>query len=118
MTRHWQLSWQLALLLAITVAGTWAATICEKHFGRTDPGHVVIDEVAGQLVTLVLTGVSFSGAVLGFFVFRIFDIVKPPPVNMLERLPRGYGIMADDLMAGVFGNLVMQLAVRLLSGVL
>ena len=75
---------------------------------------MVVDEVAGQLVTLLLTGAGVRGSILGFFLFRALDIVKPFPANRLERLPAGYGIMADDLMAGLYGNLLMQLAVRLL----
>src|SRR5205814_2286023 len=82
-------------------AGTWAAGVAATHFGREDPGQVVVDEVAGQLVTLLLTGAALPGAVIGFFAFRIFDILKPWPANRFERLPGGVGIMADDLMAGL-----------------
>jgi phosphatidylglycerophosphatase A len=112
-TRHAPLVWQLAILVAVTVIGVWAATAMERHLGQHDPGPVVIDEVAGQLLTLVLTGANLGGAIVGFFVFRALDIVKPPPADRLERLPRGYGIMADDLMAGVYGNLIMQVVMRL-----
>jgi phosphatidylglycerophosphatase A len=107
-TRQWPFSWQLGLVAAVTVVGTWAAGVAAGHFGREDPGHVVIDEVAGQLVTLLLTGAGLSGAVIGFFAFRLFDIIKPWPANRFERLPGGLGIMADDLMAGVYANLVLQ----------
>lgn len=117
-TRTWPPVWQVTLLLAITVVGVWAATVAARHFGREDPGHVVIDEVAGQLLTLLFTGVSLTGAIVGFFVFRVFDIIKPPPVDKLERLPHGYGIMADDLMAGLYGTLVLHIAMRLAPGVL
>ena len=85
-TRQWPFSWQLGLVAAVTVVGTWAAGVAAGHFGREDPGHVVIDEVAGQLVTLLLTGAGLSGAVIGFFVFRLFDIIKPWPANRFERL--------------------------------
>jgi phosphatidylglycerophosphatase A len=108
LTRHWPFPWQLALLAAVTIVGTWAAGVAAGHFGREDPGHVVVDEVAGQLVTLLLTGSGFSGAVIGFFAFRLFDIIKPWPANRFERLPGGVGIMADDLMAGVYANIVLQ----------
>jgi phosphatidylglycerophosphatase A len=107
-TRQWPFSWQLGLVAAVTVAGTWAAGVAAVHFGREDPGHVVVDEVAGQLVTFLLTGAGFSGAVIGFFAFRLFDIIKPWPANRFERLPGGLGIMADDLMAGIYANLVLQ----------
>jgi phosphatidylglycerophosphatase A len=107
-TRQWPLSWQLGLLAGVTLSGTWAAGVAAGHFGREDPGHVVVDEVAGQLVTLLLTGAALPGAVIGFFAFRLFDIIKPWPANRFERLPGGVGIMADDLMAGVYANIVLQ----------
>jgi phosphatidylglycerophosphatase A len=111
-TRTWPLSWQVGLLAVVTITGTWAATLAAQHFGREDPGHVVIDEVAGQLVTFLLCGVGPAGAAIGFFAFRLFDILKPWPANRFERLPGGIGIMADDLMAGVYANLVLQILTR------
>jgi phosphatidylglycerophosphatase A len=108
-TRAWPLVWQIALIVVVSAVGTWAAAVAARHFGREDPGEVVIDEVAGQLVTLVATGAGLAGTFLGFFVFRAFDVAKPWPVNRLERLPGGFGIMADDLLAGVFGNVVLRL---------
>jgi phosphatidylglycerophosphatase A len=117
-TRHSPIAWQLGLLVVITVVGVWAATVAERHFGEDDPGPVVIDEVAGQMTTLVLTGVGVTGAVIGFAIFRVLDVTKPRPVDRLERLPRGYGIMGDDLMAGLYGNLLLQAAIRVFPGVL
>lgn len=107
LTRHWAWSYQLALLLAVTLIGIWAADVTAKALNREDPGPVVIDEVAGQLVTLFMTGAGLYGAILGFFIFRVFDIIKPWPARQLEDLPGGVGIMADDLMAGVYGWLVL-----------
>jgi phosphatidylglycerophosphatase A len=115
-TRHWPLWWQAGLIVAISLVGTWAASIAAVHFGREDPGQVVVDEVAGQMLTLVATGTSLYGIALGFFVFRALDIVKPWPANRFERLPGGVGIMADDLMAGVYGNLALQIAARVVHG--
>lgn len=106
-TRHWGWPAQLALLLAVTIIGIWAADVTARALNREDPGPVVIDEVAGQLVTLFMTGAGLYGAIIGFFVFRIFDIIKPWPARQLEDLPGGVGIMADDLMAGVYGWLVV-----------
>lgn len=103
---------QVAVFAAITLAGTWAGGVAEAHFGREDPGHVVIDEVAGQILTLMATGTTPWGIALGFFVFRILDIVKPWPARQFERFPRGYGIMADDLMAGAYGHLLLWIAQR------
>ena len=103
LTRRWPAAVQAAVLLLITVAGVWASHRAEKHFGREDPGPVVIDEVAGQLVTLFLIGGGAAALVVGFLVFRVLDIVKPWPAGALEALPGGWGIMADDLMAGLYG---------------
>jgi phosphatidylglycerophosphatase A len=115
-TRAWPLAWQVAIIVVVSGVGTWAASVAARHFGREDPGEVVIDEVAGQLVTLVATGAGLAGTFLGFFVFRAFDVVKPWPVNRLERLPGGVGIMADDLLAGVFGNLTLRLVALVVHG--
>jgi phosphatidylglycerophosphatase A len=108
--QSWSAAAQLSLLAAVTVVGVWAAHAGADHFGREDPGQVVIDEVAGQLLTLLATGASGWGIALGFFLFRAMDIVKPWPARGLERLPRGYGIMADDLMAALYGHLLLRLA--------
>ncbi len=116
LTRDWPITWQLAIVGAVTVAGTWAASAAARHFGRHDPGHVVIDEVAGQWITLLFTGVGATGAVVGFCLFRVLDVTKPWPARRLESLPEGLGIMADDLMVAVYGNVLMQIGARLLSG--
>lgn len=99
----------LAAATLVTLIGIRASTIVERESGRTDPGFVVIDEVAGQWVTLALTPVDIWHALAGFALFRFFDIVKPWPVRRLERLPGGLGIMLDDVAAGVCGLLVMML---------
>lgn len=106
-TRTWSMPAQAGLLVAITAIGVWAAGVTAKYLNREDPGPVVIDEVAGQLVTLFMTGAGLWGAIIGFFVFRVFDIIKPWPAAQLEDLEGGVGIMADDLMAGVYGWLVV-----------
>jgi phosphatidylglycerophosphatase A len=108
LTRGWTPMAQVALLVGVTVVGIWAADVAAKHFDKEDPGYVVIDEVAGQLVTLLLLDVGILGAAVGFFLFRVFDIIKPWPARRFEDLPGGVGIMADDLMAGVYGWLVLR----------
>jgi len=108
LTRQWPAPAQVVLLVAITLIGIWAAGVAETALKREDPGPVVIDEVAGQLVTLLLTGVAWKGAIVGFFLFRVFDILKPFPARRLERLHGGLGIMADDIAAGVYGWGVMM----------
>jgi phosphatidylglycerophosphatase A len=99
---------EVAAVVAVFAVGAWAATVAERHFGRTDPGPVVIDEVVGMLVTLLFVPVSIAGALVAFFLFRVFDVVKPYPANRLERLHGGFGIMADDVMAGVYANVVLR----------
>ena len=99
LTRHLDPMWQVGLLAAVSVVGIWAAGVAARHFGREDPGHVVIDEVAGQLMTL--------RALLGFLIFRVLDIIKPWPANRFEALHGGLGVMADDLMAGAYGWLLL-----------
>ncbi len=107
-TRHWPLPWQFALIVVVSIVGIWASTIAATHFGREDPGCVVVDEVAGQLVTLfAVAGIGWRGALVGFFIFRVLDVIKPYPANRFEKLHGGLGIMADDLMAGVYGNLLL-----------
>jgi phosphatidylglycerophosphatase A len=98
-------------ILALFAIGSWSGSVAERHFGRTDPGQVVVDEVAGMLVTLFLIPVGWAGAIGAFLLFRIADIVKPFPANRLERLPGGIGIMADDIMAGVYANLALRLCI-------
>ena len=100
---------QAAVIVALFVMGCWSGSVAERHFGRTDPGHVVIDEVAGMLVTLFLVPVGWIGAIVGFFLFRVSDIIKPYPANRLEAQHGGLGIMADDVMAGVYANLALRL---------
>lgn len=100
---------QAGALLAIAIVGVWAGDIAVRHFGRDDPSQVVIDEVAGQLLTLLATGATGWGILVGFIAFRALDIWKPWPARSLERLHGGGGIMADDLMAGVYGQLVIRL---------
>ena len=97
--------------LAIAVlygVGVWAAAAAERHFGGVDPGPVVIDEVVGMLITLLFIPVSLSGALVGFFLFRVFDIIKPFPAARLEALHGGLGVMADDAMAAVYANLSLR----------
>jgi phosphatidylglycerophosphatase A len=93
-----------------TLIGIPAATIVARESGREDPGHVVIDEVAGQLISLIAIPSDWQHATLSLLLFRLFDILKPPPIRRLERLPAGTGIMLDDVAAGLFALAVAQLA--------
>jgi phosphatidylglycerophosphatase A len=113
-TRHWPIGWQVLLLVAVSAIGTWAASRAALHFQQKDPGRVVIDEVAGQLATLIATGADLRLALLGFLVFRALDIVKPPPARMIDRdWHHGFGVMADDIVAALYALLVLALWQRL-----
>lgn len=97
----------LAAAVVVTLIGIPAGSIVERESGCVDPGFVVIDEVAGQWVVLAAAPLDWGHALVGFALFRIFDIVKPPPARQLERLHGGTGIMLDDLAAGIYGALAM-----------
>ena len=116
LTAHWSFPAQAALAAAVTIIGVWASSVAAKHFDRSDPSHVVIDEVAGQLVTFLGTGVGIRGALLGFLLFRALDIVKPWPANRLESLHGGVGIVADDVMAAVYGCAMLHIVIWLVPG--
>lgn len=96
--------------LVATLIGIPAATIVARESGREDPGHVVIDEVAGQLIALIAIPADWKHAILSLLLFRAFDILKPPPIRQLERLPTGTGIMLDDVAAGLLALVCAQLA--------
>ena len=95
--------------VAATLIGIPAATIVARESGREDPGHVVIDEVAGQLIALIAIPADWQHAAISLILFRLFDILKPPPIRQFERLPAGTGIMLDDVAAGLFALAVAQL---------
>jgi phosphatidylglycerophosphatase A len=94
--------------------GVWASTRTEVVLGSSDPGPVVIDEVLGMLLTLAWLPLSLTGVMVGFVLFRILDVVKPFPAGRFEHAPRGWGIMLDDAMAGVYGQLAMRVCIWLL----
>ncbi len=99
------------IILVITLAGVWAATRTETVLRRKDPGLVVVDEVAGQLLAFVFVPASVKPWALvgGFILFRLFDIWKPYPVRRLEALESGLGIMADDVLAGIYAAVVLSI---------
>lgn len=106
------LPWVTLLMAAVATAiGIPAATLVARESGRKDPQIVVIDEVAGQWLTLTFCLPAMPFALLGLVAFRIFDILKPPPVRQFERLPEGLGIVVDDLMAGVYA-LILQVLLQ------
>jgi phosphatidylglycerophosphatase A len=104
---------EVGLIAVLFAAGVWAGTTAERYFGGIDPGPVVIDEVVGMLITLAFIPVGWTGAVAGFVLFRIFDVIKPFPARRLERLHGGFGVMADDAMAAVYANISLRIAIML-----
>lgn len=98
----------VAVTLIGVLLGVGAAQRTARHYGLGDPGCVVCDEIAAFAIVFVLTPVTWTTAVIGFVCFRVFDIAKPWPISRLERLPGGWGIMADDLLAGVFAAAALQ----------
>jgi phosphatidylglycerophosphatase A len=105
---------ELGAIAVVVVIGLWSATEAEHHFGGIDPGPVVIDEVVGMLITVALHPVNIWGAIVAFFIFRLLDIIKPWPARRLELLPGGFGVVLDDVMAGVYGNLIVWGLISLL----
>ncbi len=99
---------ELAVIAILFAVGVWSGTEAEHHFGGVDPGPIVLDEVVGMLITLALLPVTPAGAIVGFLVFRVLDVVKPWPSAGFEKLPGGLGVMADDGMAAIYGNLLMR----------
>ena len=104
------------LSLFLFLLGVWASGVCESLWGK-DAGRIVVDEIVGMLVSLVF--LPFTPKVLwaGFFLFRFFDIVKPPPARFIEKLPGGWGVVADDVIAGVYTNVILRLGLFIISHV-
>ena len=106
---------QAIAIVALFALGSWSGTVAEHHFGKADPGQVVIDEVMGMLITLFLNPVGGVGVIGGFLLFRVADVIKPFPANRLEALPGGVGVMADDAMAAVYANCALRAGIWLIG---
>ena len=106
---------ELVLITIVTLVGIWAGTRAEKLLGKKDPGKVVIDEVAGQLIALLpilpKLDPGWVSIIIAFVSFRLFDIVKPYPARRLEKLESGLGIMSDDIVAGAYAAVVTAIAI-------
>lgn len=102
------------VVLAVVLVGIWAADRAQAIFRRHDDGRITIDEVAGMLVSLAWLPARPEVVLSAFLLFRLFDIWKPPPAGAAEALPGGVGVMADDLVAGVYANLAGQLLWRVI----
>jgi phosphatidylglycerophosphatase A len=115
----WYLAWggayppvtlSIIITLSITFLGVWSSTIVEKIWGK-DPSRVVIDEVAGMCVGLLFLPVQLKYVLCALVVFRFFDIVKPLFIRKMEQLPGGWGIMLDDVLAGIYTNILVSAVV-------
>ncbi|MBF0554638.1 MAG: phosphatidylglycerophosphatase A [Nitrospirae bacterium] len=101
------------ITVAVVVVGTVAAHAAEGYFNEKDSHRIVIDEVAGFFVSILYVPKGFVVLTLAFFLFRAFDIIKPPPVNYMERIKGGLGVMLDDVAAGIYVNIILQIAARM-----
>lgn len=102
--------WVWAVWIGVFLIGARAADRCIAFWGE-DPGKVVIDEIVGMMITIGFMPLNAKIVVAGFVLFRLFDIVKPPPARGLEKLPGGWGVMADDVAAGVYANIALRLGI-------
>ena len=105
------IGWLVVLVVAFAV-GVYTADKAAPEWGK-DPGQVVVDEGVGFLFTVALLPTDAWTLIVGFFVFRALDIVKPPPARQLESLPGGWGIVVDDVIAGIYGNLILRVLLYL-----
>ena len=97
-------------ILAFFFLASWISGEAQRCWGRKDHPRIVIDEIMGYLVTMLWLPRTLLFIILGFFLFRFFDIVKPPPIRLLEKVRGGYGVVLDDVLAGVYANIVLQIA--------
>ncbi len=100
-----------AVITLLFFAGVWAASVVEREWGK-DPNRVVIDEVQGMCVSLFMLPVTWKYVLLAFILFRFFDITKPLFIRKAEALPSGWGVMMDDLLAGICSNVILQLVAK------
>ena len=100
--------WQVFFTLLICAIGVWSSNIVDVVWGK-DSSKVVIDEVAGMMITLIAVPVNWKYIVTGFLLFRFFDIVKPLYIRSMEKFPKGWGVMADDILAGCYAHIVLAI---------
>jgi len=102
---------QTCAVVIVFFVGVWVSNNLEKHWGK-DSNKIVIDEVLGMMVSLLFLPISVELVVIGFILFRFFDITKIFGIRKTERLPKGWGVMVDDLLAGIFSNLILQVLIH------
>jgi phosphatidylglycerophosphatase A len=107
--------WYAGAVVVVTLFAIWISGLAEKMYGRKDPPQVVIDEIAGFLLTMIAMPPTAMYLVLGFVLFRLFDILKPQPAAWINsRMRGGSGIVLDDIVAGLYANIVLQFLCRVL----
>ncbi|MEM7007915.1 MAG: phosphatidylglycerophosphatase A [Thermodesulfobacteriota bacterium] len=99
----------LVITVVIILISVWASKVAEEIYKKEDPGQIVVDEVCGFLVTMILVPPTVSNIFIGFLLFRIFDITKPYPVRKFERIPNGWGVVLDDVAAGVYACITLHI---------
>jgi phosphatidylglycerophosphatase A len=110
------LLWQAGILAGVCILGVITAGITEKSLGEKDSKHIVIDEFAGYLCSVIFLPLTPLYMIAAFLLFRFFDIIKPPPVCMFEKIGGGAGIMLDDVAAGIITNVILQSCIVIFSG--
>ncbi len=100
----------LGITIFLLIAGLYVSGKAEKLFGKDDPGEIVIDELCGMLIVYLFIPFTLFNLITGFIIFRVLDIIKLYPISRLERLKGGWGIMLDDITAGIFANIMLQVA--------
>ncbi len=104
------------LVVALVLGAVWVAHRAESALKAKDPGCIVIDEIAGMCVTMLFIPLTLTTGIAGFFLFRLFDVIKPPPIRQIDRkLHGGWGIVMDDVVAGIMANIVLRLGIRVLA---
>lgn len=106
------LSVYILILAVLLILGFWVSGRAEEVMNRKDPSSVVIDEVCGMLLGLLFVPYDIRLVVVGFLIFRILDTLKPSPIGMIEKLKGGLGIMGDDIIAGIYTNIILQVVAR------
>ena len=100
-------------LVALFFFSSWISNQAEQYWGKKDDRRIVIDEIMGFLVTMLWIPKSLFSVVAGFLLFRFFDILKPFPIRRLEQVKSGFGVVLDDVLAGIYSNILLHLALRL-----
>jgi len=107
--------WYSAVFVIVTLIGTWVAGAADRILGTKDSPTIVIDEIAGLLLAMLLVPFAWGYVAAGFLLFRFFDILKPWPLNKLQDIPGGPGVMLDDIGAGIYTNVTLQIVVAIMG---